>query len=162
MCRITITIMILITTLYNTYINTIQIQADSVVSDTNSLLTSGLGPWPHEERYTILTMLTPQRTANLVMFKISIGRDPKNPTTSFIGQNPTLNSVAEEPTLASIVQSRLTLFKILRFSRPSLPGMTSSTLQPISCLGVYYDRWWLLYPLHASVKLHPMTIHLNS
>ena len=32
----------------------------------------------------------------------------------------------------------------------------------ISCLGVYYNKWWLSYPLHASVKLHPMTMHLNS
>ena len=35
-------------------------------------------------------MLTPtQRAAHLVMFKISVGRDPKNPTTSFNCQNPT-------------------------------------------------------------------------
>ena len=33
---------------------------------------------------------------------------------------------------------------------------------PISCLGVYYGKWWLSYPLRASVKLHPMTMHLDS
>ena len=44
-----------------------------------------------KRRDTILTMLTPpQRAAYLVMFKFSIGRDPKNPTTSINGQNPTL------------------------------------------------------------------------
>ena len=67
------------------------------------------GPWRHEEGDTILTMLTPpQRAAHLLMFKISVGRDPKIPTTSFNGQNPTL---------ASMVQSQLTSFqnpKILR------------------------------------------------
>ena len=68
------------------------------------------------------TMLTPpQRAAHLLMFKISMGRDPKNPTTSFNGQNPIL---------ASTIQSQLTLFKILKFSGPYLRGMTSSTLQP--------------------------------
>ena len=42
----------------------------------------------NEERDTILTMLTPpRRTAHLVMNKIYVGRDPKNPTTSFNGQN---------------------------------------------------------------------------
>ena len=39
--------------------------------------------------YTNHTMLTPpQRAAHLVIFKISVGRDPKNPTTPFNGQNP--------------------------------------------------------------------------
>ena len=32
-----------------------------------------------------------QRAAHLVISKISVGRDPKNPTTCFNGQNPTLN-----------------------------------------------------------------------
>ena len=37
------------------------------------------------------TMLSPPlRAEHLVTFKISVGRDPKNPTTSFNGQNPTL------------------------------------------------------------------------
>ena len=62
------------------------IQADSVASDTNGILISDFGPLWHEERDTILNMLTPsQRTAHLVMFKISVGRDPKNSTTSFNG-----------------------------------------------------------------------------
>ena len=104
-----------------------QIQADSVVSGTNGLLIPGFGPWWHKERDTILTMVTAlQRVVHLVMSKIFVGRDPKNPTTSFNGQNPTL---------ASMVQSQLILFKILKFSGPSPPGMTSSPLQPISCLG---------------------------
>ena len=60
--------------------------------------------------YTDHTMLTPpQRAAYLVISKISVGRDLKNPTTSFNGQTPTLND--RNPTHASIVQSRLTSFK---------------------------------------------------
>ena len=50
------------------------------------LLISGFGPWRHEEIDTILKMLTPpQRAVHLVMSKISVGRDPKNQTTSFNG-----------------------------------------------------------------------------
>ena len=36
-----------------------QTEADSVVSDMNGLLISDFGSWRHEERDTILTMLTP-------------------------------------------------------------------------------------------------------
>ena len=53
-------------------------------------------------------------------------------------------------------------FKILKFSGLSLPGMTSSTLQPHFLSGGLLWQWWLSYLLHASVKLHPMTMHLNS
>ena len=69
-----------------------QTQADSVVFDTNGLLTSGFGPWRYEERYTILTMLTPPSSAaHLAVFNISVSRDPKIPTTSFNGPNISLN-----------------------------------------------------------------------
>ena len=70
--------------------------------------------------HTTLTLA--QRAAHVVMSKISVGRDPKNPTTSFNGQNPTL------PPQWSNLNSFF--FKILQFSGSSLPGMTSSTLQP--------------------------------
>ena len=115
----------------NTYTNKYKahIQMVSVVSDTNSLLIRGFGPWQHEERDTILKRLCKPyyadsipRAAHLVMFKILVGRGPKNPTPSFNGQNPTLSSM---------VQSQMTsFFQTLKFSGPSLLGMTSSTLQP--------------------------------
>ena len=47
-------VMIAITTVIQIHI---QIQADSVVSDTNSLLNSDSGPWRHDERDTMLTIL---------------------------------------------------------------------------------------------------------
>ena len=76
------------------------------------LLTSDFGSWRHEERYTILTLLIPpQCAAHLVIFKISVGRDPKNPTTYFNGQNPTLASMAETQLSAPMVKSQLTLFQ---------------------------------------------------
>ena len=54
------------------------------------LLTSDFGSWRHEEKDIILTMLTPRQcAAHLVVFMISVGRDPKIPTTSFNGQNLT-------------------------------------------------------------------------
>ena len=47
------------------------------------------GPWRHEERDTIFTMLTPpQRAAHLVMFKIPIHHCRSRPT-CLNGQNPT-------------------------------------------------------------------------
>ena len=74
----------------------------TVVSDMNRLLIFYFGSWWHEERDTILTMQIPsQCVTHLVMFKISVGRNLKNPTTSFNGQNPTF---------ASMVWSQLTLF----------------------------------------------------
>ena len=103
--------------------------------------------------YTILP--PPQRTAHLVMSKIStllveiqtvlLWSDPKNPTTRFNGRTLTDR-----------------LFKILKFSGLSLPGRTSTTHSihsnsPISCLGVYYDRWWLSYPFHAGVRVLNLT-----
>ena len=87
---------------------------------------SEFGPWRHEERDTILTMLTPtKRAAHLVMFKISVGRDPKNPTTSFNGQNPTLTSM---------VQSQLTSFhnpQILRTISSRLDVIHTPTPFPV-------------------------------
>ena len=103
------------------------------------------------------TMLTPSQ---LVMSKISVGRDPKNPTTSFNGQNPTLNGRIPNSRLNGIIStdvfskssnSQDHLFRARRHPHSS----------PIFCLGVYYDKWLLSYPLRASVKLHPMTMHLD-
>ena len=56
----------------------------------------------------------------------------------------------------TVVPELVVFFKILKFSG-SLPGVTSSThiinsngaSIPISCQGVYYDRWWLSYPFRV-------------
>ena len=136
----------------------IQIQADSVVSDTNRFINfwlrffdTGRGTqlWKFYANHTMLYPLC-WRAAHLVMFKISVGRDPKNPTTSFNGRK-----VSSRPQWSnlnfsvSMVQFQLTLFKILKFS---LLGMTSSTLQPHFLSGGLLWQWWLSYLLRASVN----------
>ena len=55
------------------------------------------------------------------------------------------------------------LFQNAQILRPSLPDVTSSThsncvSSHISCLGVYYDRWWMLYPFRAGVRVHSLTL----
>ena len=52
-------------------------------------------------------------------------------------------SVADNPTVCLYGPKSTPnrpFFKIIRFSRPSLPGMTSFTLQPYFLSGVYYDN----------------------
>ena len=49
---------------------------------------------------------------------------------------------------------------------PFLPSVTSSTHSihsncasfPISCLGVYYHRWWLSYPFCVGMRVHYQTM----
>ena len=59
--------------------------------------------------------------------------------------------------------SQLTLFKIVKFSGPSLPSMTSSTLQTHFLSGGLLWQWWLSYPLHVSINctnwLHTWTLN---
>ena len=110
----TTTIMISITTVIQTHIHIqmrIQIQNtgglccfryEQVYKFLTSVLDDGRGDTQFLKVYANHTMLTPPpRAAHLVMFKNSVSRDPKNPTTSFNGQNSTP---------ASMVQSQLTLF----------------------------------------------------
>ena len=90
----------------------------------NGLLIPDFSSWRYEERDTILKSLcwpynadpTQKRAARLVMFNISVGRDPKNPTTSFNGHN--LTDVFQWSNL------NWRLFKISKFSGPFLLGMT--------------------------------------
>ena len=90
-----------------------------------------------EERHNSYYANHPQRAVHLVMFKISVSRDPKNPTSSFNGRNQTFAS--ETQFSASMVQSQLPtdsskfsisqdhLFRAWRHPHSS----------DISCLGVY-------------------------
>ena len=74
-------------------------------------------------------------------------------------------TMAETQLSISMVQSQLLnwlFFKILKFSGTSLPGKTSSTFQLHFLSGGLLWQWWLSYLLRARVKLHPMTMHLNS
>ena len=53
------------------------------------------------------------------------------------------------------------LFQIFKFSGPSLPGMTSFTLQPFFLSGVYYDNFDCYILCARAKKLFPMSVHLN-
>ena len=149
-----IAILIHMLTQSNTNTNT----AVSVVSDTKGLWIFDFGSSTRGERHNSYIANYPQCTAHLMMFKISVGRDPKIPTISSTAQIQLSTEWQRTQSSASMVQSQLPtlcldgrnstvclhgpistlnwlFFKILKFSRPSLLGMTSSTLQPISCLG---------------------------
>ena len=112
----------------------IQVQIRAILSFQirTGLFIFGFGPWWHVERearflkaYANHTMLTPpQCTAHLVMFKISI-----HLSRSRSGRlNLTLNGRKTTCLNGRILNWRL--FKIFKFSGPSLMSMTSSTLQP--------------------------------
>ena len=104
-----------------------------------------------------------QHAAHLAMLKISILLLWSRPEKSNRHRNGRkLNSVPQWQKLNCLPPWSNLFFKILKFSGPSLLGMTSSTLQPHFLSGGLLWQWWLSYPLHASVKLHPMTMQLNS
>ena len=79
------------------YIYKNTIQSDSFVSDTNAFINFLNSVHCDTRRetqflkvYANHTMLTPpQHAVHLVMFKISVGRDTKKPTTSFSSRNRT-------------------------------------------------------------------------
>ena len=123
--------MMSITTLYR-YICTSR--QDSVVSGTNGLLISDFGSSTRGKRHNSYYANHSQRAVHLVMFKISVGRDPKNLTPTTTVENSTLCLHGPISTLNWL------FFKILKFLGPSLPGMTSSILQAHFLSGVYYDN----------------------
>ena len=79
--------------------------------------------WPHLNAQRILLCLRSQF--------ISASRDPKTQPHASTVENPTsLLQRSNTKLHHSTEESQLTLFKIFKFSEPSLLGMTSSTLQP--------------------------------
>ena len=137
-------------------------QADSFVSDKNVFINSWLqsmATWG--ERYNSLKpMLTilcwPHPNARCILWClrsqfISASRDWKNLTARHNSRK--LNCPFKDWIL------NYCLFKILKFSGPSLLGMTSSTLQSHFLSGVYYDKWWLSYYLHTGIRQHHQTMH---
>ena len=129
-------------------------------SGTNDLLISDFGSSTREERHNSYCANHPQRAAHLVVFEISVSRDPKILTAAVTVENSILSvPMAETQSSASMIQCQPSTdsLKILKFSGPPLPGMTSFTLQPHFLSWGLLWQWWLSYPLHASVKLHPMT-----
>ena len=146
---------------------------DSVVSDTNRFINFWLRLFDTRRETQFLkvfanhTMLTPpQLVAHLVMFKISIHlcRSTHEKRNSRCNGGK-FNSMLQWQKLSSLPPSsnlNWLFFKIAKLSGPSLPGITSSTLQPHFLSRGLLWQWWWSYPLRASVKLHPMTIQLNS
>ena len=106
----------------------------TVVSDTNGLLIPDFGSLTRGERLNSYYANHPQCAVHLVVFKISVSRDPKNTTTSFNGWNPTLCLNGSNSIFNWL------FFKILKFSGPSFPGMMSSTLQPHFLYCVFFDN----------------------
>ena len=67
-----------------------EIPADSVVQIRTVLLTSDFGSSTRGERHNSYYTNHPQRAAHLVMFQISVGRDPKILTAAPTVENSTL------------------------------------------------------------------------
>ena len=138
----------------------IWVEADSVVSDTNGFISFAFSSWLQiimaYANHTILTLPHARRILGLRSQLIYVGQDPnsfdpiksENLTTRFNGRTPTLR-----------------LFEIVKFSGPFFSGYNvfppfDSLQRPsssISCLGVYYDRWWLSYPFRVGVWVPRLT-----
>ena len=126
-------------------------EADSVVVQVRTVYKLLTSVRRHEERDTIFTMLTilsdpHQRAVLLAMFKISVGRDPKNST--LLRNDRELNSLCPNGREINCLPAWSTfnchVFKILQKSAPTLLDMTSSTLQPHFLSGGVLWQWWLL------------------
>ena len=138
--------MISITTVIQTHLKT---PAESVVSGTKrfiDLLTSFHGDSRREIQFLLCT-------AHLVMFKISVGRDLKNPTISFHGQNPTPASMVQSQLIQFLLcTAHLVMFKIsvgrdLKSPTISFRGQNPTDMIPIS------PALHFLFPIHISFAI---------
>ena len=128
-----------------------------------------------------------QRAVHLVVFTISVSRDPKNPTASSMVKtqlslpnqwlklnflpawsnvnlqlhSQTSNSQHHSRTPTSQSDVNWIFFKIFQILCPSFLGMTSSTLQPIFFLG-FILTMVIVISFARERKLHQLTTHLNS
>ena len=120
------------------------------------LLTSDFGSSTRRERHNSYYANNPQRAVHLAMFKISVSRDPKIPTTSFNGQNSTL--CLHGP----ISTSQLTLFQNLQILR------TISSGHDVMHTPASFPVWGFIMTIMVVIsfvrkrKLHQVTIHLGS
>ena len=94
------------------------------------------------ERHNSYNVDPTRRASHLVMFNISVGRDLKNPTTSFNGQNPTLrlNGPISTASFSKSSNSQDHLFRA--WLHPPSNFLSGGLLW----------QWWLSYPLHRSVN----------
>ena len=137
------------------YVYTLHIQMQ-IQAGTGRLCCSGTKTflnfclWPiatrgerHNSYYADHTIWPHKRAVHPVMFKTSVGKDPKNSTLRLNGRitNSRLNGRNSTVCLRGLMSAfNWLFFKNLKFSGPSLPGMTSSTLHPHFLSGVYYDN----------------------
>ena len=160
-CCIAITIMISITTVPQIHIqiHNTRTLAYFVVQLRTHLLTSDFGSSTrsegHNSYYANHTIWPHKRAAHPVMFKISVGRDPKNPTTSsmvkiqlLISSWPVENLILDGP----MVEAQLSACMV--WCQPSTDSFSKSSNSQdhlfwarrhphssrISFLGVYYDN----------------------
>ena len=121
--------------------------------------------------YAYYTMLTPPASHTRARVRhvlwclrsqlISASRDP-NWSDLIRSEKPNRSLQRSNPTHS--------LFKILKFSGSSLPGIKSTSHSVnskgpfglISCLGVHYGRWWLWYPYHVGMRVPCLTMTLES
>ena len=110
-----------------------------------------INPWRHEERDTILKSFcklyyadpAPMHSASCDVLDFNSSLLVK------IRKTGLHLSTVKIQLYASTVQSQLTSFQ-----NPQILRTISSRhdiIHPISWLGVYYDKWWLSYPLRTSV-----------
>ena len=103
------------------------------------LLTSDFVSSTQGDRHNSYYPNHPQRAAHFVVFKISVGKDPKILTATATVENLILYApMAENSTIClhgPMSTFNWLFFQIIRFSGPSLPGMTSSTLQSLFLSG---------------------------
>ena len=98
--------------------------------------------WSHPNMRCILWCLRSQF--------ISAGWDPKNLTSCLNDRRP--NSILQRSNTQlhlSAVKIQLTSFQNTQILRTISGHDVIHTPAPISCLGVYYDKWWLSYLLRA-------------
>ena len=144
---------------------------DSVVSGTNSLLTSGFGSSSRGERHNSYYANHPQPAVHLVMFTISIHLRRSRPEKpNHHCDDRKLNSMPQWQELNSLPQ-----WQELSFSNQwsNLNWLFFQNTQILRTISSGYDvihtpasfhvwgllwRWWLSYPLRMSVKLYPMTM----
>ena len=111
------------------------------------------------EAYDDHTMLTPTlRTVHLVVSKISIHLCRSKP--QLIGSH----QIRKPPPHASTVVPQLPSFqnpKILGHDVSHQFSSLHGTSSPISCMGVYKDKWLFSYPFRADTSVPRLTITLK-
>ena len=153
MCCIAIIIMISITSVIQ-YIHKYKTPADSVVSHTNGFINFLASVHGDTRRETQFLLCWPHPNARCILWYLR--------SLSIEIQKTQLHLSAVKIQLSSQWSNLNWLFSNSSNSQDHFFWAWRHPLSsPVSCQGVNYDKWWLSYPLHASVRLHQMTMHLD-